>query len=130
MPATAQQLRVLICEREYLLALDMATELEREGAAVAGIFQDPNELLAGLEGGALDCNAAVLTVMPEDSGFAAAVALLQEAGATVVLSSGYPRSDVPQDVAHLPFFSKPINAEGLIAFLRDSLAGRSERHTD
>ena len=130
MPLPARDLRVVICEDEYMLALDMAQQLEQHGAVVSGSYVRASELIAGLSDGAMGANAAILDLDLEDAALLAAVDLLQQRGMAVVFCSGYMPSDLPERVAHIPFFSKPASFEDILTTLCETAVRRSDHHSD
>lgn len=115
---TVDELRVLICEDEYLLASDLAYELEARGIVIAGILGRVSEVETALADGAADANAAVLDVQLLDGPSFGLVSLMLARGITVVFCSGYGPQDMPDEFAHVPCVSKPTDIDELLDALR------------
>lgn len=115
----ADNLRVLICEDEYLLASDLADEIVARGGAVVGIFSRVSEILAALEADGFDANAAVLDIKLLDGDAFAVIAPMLARGMKVVFCTGYVPSDLPPEFSSLPAVKKPTDIDELIeAFSR------------
>jgi ActR/RegA family two-component response regulator len=110
-------LRVLICEDEYLLASDLATELGSRGVAVVGVMGRVSEIKTAMESPDFAANAVVLDVQLLDGMALDLVAPLLARGVAVVLCSGYGTRDLPPEFAHLPSVGKPTDTDQLLAAL-------------
>lgn len=107
-------LRVLICEDEFLLANDMATELARRGVCVAGIVARVADARAALDREGFDANAAVLDIKLLDGEVFPVVPLMLARGMAVVFCTGYSAQDLPPEFAHLLTVGKPTDIEELL----------------
>lgn len=107
-------LRVLICEDEYLLASDLAQELGDRGVSVTGIVSRVSDIHSVLESGGLDANAAVLDVKLLDGNTFSVVAPMLARGMAVVFCTGYGTRDLPAEFAHLPKVGKPTDIDELL----------------
>jgi len=112
-----QNLRVLICEDEYLLASDLAAELAERGVAIAGIMARVSEIQAALESDHFNANAAVLDVKLLDGDAFSVVPPMLARGMAVVFCTGYMAGDLPAEFSHLPTVKKPTDIEELIEAL-------------
>lgn len=109
--------RVLICEDEYLLASDLATELEERGATVVAIMARIAEVDQVLQDQGFTANAAVLDVKLLDGMVFELVGRLQARGVAVVFCTGYGTQDLPPEFRHLPLIGKPTDIDELFAAL-------------
>jgi ActR/RegA family two-component response regulator len=112
-----QNLRVLICEDEYLLASDLADELEERCVAVTGIMNRISDIKAALDTGELDANAAVLDVKLLDGDAFSVVPAMLARGMAVVFCTGYVAGDLPPEFSHLPTVNKPTDIDELMMAL-------------
>ena len=108
-------LNVLICEDEYLLAIDLASELGKRGIAVAGIIPTVAATLEALKRDDFVANAAVLDVQLLDGMAYPLVAPMLARGMTVVFCTGYGQRDLPEEFAHYPSVGKPTDVDRLLA---------------
>ena len=118
MAKNMSDLRVLICEDEYMLAIDMAQQLKQKGIGVTAVVSRLSEAQAVVNAAEFDANAAILDLRLYNDWVYPVVPALAARGAAVVICSGYAQSDLPADVAHLPFFSKPVMVEHVVEVLR------------
>lgn len=108
------ELRVLICEDEYLLASDLAAELGRRGVSVAAIMARASEIVDALERDELNVDLAVLDVQLLDGTVYHAVPRLLAKGIAVVFCTGYGPRDLPAEFAHFPCVGKPTDVDLLL----------------
>jgi ActR/RegA family two-component response regulator len=120
------ELKVLICEDEYLLAIDLASQLGERGVTVAGVMARVSDVREAMQQQAFDANAAVLDVQLLDGSASDLVMPMLARGMTVVLCSGYGARDLPPELAGLPSVGKPTDIDELLAALggTGSTAGR------
>lgn len=121
---SVRDLRVLICEDEYLLAMDMAQQFESLHAEVVGIIgklADFDPLLRG----ELTANAVVLDWQFVDGKAHEVIAALEQRNVAVVVCSGYGTEERPAEFSHIPWVTKPANADELAAALCAVLEARS-----
>ncbi|MDP2782726.1 hypothetical protein [Devosia sp.] len=110
-------LRLLICEDEYLLASDLATELGERGATVVGIVASIAETLKAMDDPSMNANAAVLDVRLLDGMTFDLVAPTRAKGMAAVFCTGYGADGLPPEFAHLPSVGKPTDIDELLAVL-------------
>ncbi|EPR17904.1 hypothetical protein M527_14545 [Sphingobium indicum IP26] len=105
--------RVLVVEDEYMLAVELVTELEDAGAFVIGPVGDLEDATAliqreqRIDAAILDVNLGGEMVFP-------AADLLIERGVPVVLTTGYDKSALPPRFSGIPLCEKPISVHRLI----------------
>lgn len=117
MMGNSNDLRVLICEDEYLLAADMVSELELRGIEVTGIVPTLKGLLAELDRPNFNANAVVTDVSLLDGPVFSAVQGMLDRGLAVVFCTGYVEKDIPAKFAHIPAVGKPTDIDALVAAL-------------
>lgn len=110
-------LRLLICEDEYLLASDLAMELGERGATVVGIMTSIAETLKAMDDPSMNANAAILDVRLLDGMAFGPVAPMLAKGMAVVFRTGYGADDLPPEFAHLPSVGKTTDIDELLAVL-------------
>ena len=108
--------RILVVEDEYLLADELAIELNDEGATVLGPVPNIERALALLEGDASP-HGAILDVNLGDEPVFRLADVLAERGVPMVFTTGYDRSAFPERFAHVPRCEKPINIGRITATL-------------
>ena len=112
--------RILVVEDEYLLADEIAMELEDQGAVVLGPAPSVVEALALLErvatpdGALLDFNLGGEPAAP------VADALIGR-GVPVVFTTGYDADALPERFAAIPRCEKPISIGRVTAALRHAM---------
>jgi len=121
---TNRDLRVLICEDEYLLAMDMAQQFEALHAQVTGIVGNLGELEKAVHDG-LEANAVVLDWQFLDGKAHGIVPLLEERGVAVAVCSGYGPEERPAELVHIPWVTKPATADAVAEALCAVLDARS-----
>jgi DNA-binding LytR/AlgR family response regulator len=117
------ELRVLICEDEFLLASDLAAELARRGMTVAAVMARASEVVDALDRDELDVDLAVLDVQLLDGVVYHAVPALLAKGIAVVFCTGYGRRDLPAEFAHFPCVGKPTDVDELIQAIQQFRTG-------
>lgn len=110
-------LRILICEDEYLLASDLAMQLGERGATVVGIMASIQDTLKALEDPSMYANTAIVDVKLLDGMAFDLVAPMLARDITVVFCTAYGSQDLPAEFAHLPSVGKPTDIEELLAVL-------------
>lgn len=121
---SARDLRVLICEDEYLLAMDMAQQFESLQAEVVGIVSKLSEFDT-IGRGEIAANAVVLDWQFVDGKAHDVIAILEQRKIAVVVCSGYGTEERPAEFSHIPWVTKPANADELAAALCAVLEARS-----
>ena len=127
---TTQDLRILICEDEYLLAMDMAQQLTALGAEIVGMAGTIAEIERKVGMQPFDANAAILDIRYPDGLASRAVELLHKAGVATVICSGYSPDDGPPELKGLPWVTKPAHAEAISRALCDVLDARTKSGID
>lgn len=123
MPNTFANLRVLVVEDEILIASDLASVLEEEGAAVIGpaatLEQGQALCRAGerLDGAVLDINLCGQWVFPLADE-------LKRSRVPFLFATGYDRDVIPSRFADIPHYGKPTDRASLIRAIGDWLAAR------
>jgi DNA-binding NarL/FixJ family response regulator len=121
---TSRDLRVLICDDEYLLAMDMAQQFEELQAEVVGTVGRLSDLREAVLNGSR-ANAIVLDIQFADGRAYDLLPLLEEKGLAVAISSGYDVEERPPQYAHIPWVNKPAAADTIAAALCTVLDARS-----
>ena len=108
-PAGSGRRRVLVVEDEYMIAQDLARELEDVGAEVLGPVPSVADALALLVAEAVPPDAAILDVnLGGEMVFPVAEAL-RERGVPFVFVTGYDPWSLPQAYADVPCCEKPFD---------------------
>ncbi|WP_294395022.1 response regulator [uncultured Sphingomonas sp.] len=108
--------RILVVEDEYMLADELALELEDEGAMVLGPVPSVERALALLDGEALP-DGAILDVNLGGKPAFPLADLLIDRGVPMIFTTGYDPSVLPERFAHVPKCEKPINISRIAAAL-------------
>lgn len=115
--AALQRPRVLLVEDEFLLALDLAQQLEAAGFEVIGPAATVAEARQALQNDG--CNAAVLDVNLGRGETSEPIAHdLIGLGVPIVVVSGYARSQHPAVFQGYPMLVKPVRINTLVAELK------------
>ena len=116
-----QGLKILVVEDDYMIATDIAHELEESGAEVVGpaaTIEDALSLIDihgdQLDGASLDVNLRGKRIFP------VADALIAR-HVPIVLSTGYDMGVLPASYRSLPHCEKPVDSTVLIRMLASSL---------
>lgn len=113
----SSDLRVIICEDEYLLATDLAAELKARGATIVGIMARSDQVVNAMGLPEFNANAAVLDVKLLDGTAFDLVGPMLSKGMAVVFCTGYVQADLPDRFAMLPRVGKPTDIDQLLAAL-------------
>jgi DNA-binding NtrC family response regulator len=127
---SSQDLRVLICDDEYLLAMDMAQQFEDLQATVVGTVGNIQDLRKALTDDGFSANAVVLDVQYSDGHIFELLPLLQEKGIAIAIASGYGPEDRPDEYSHIPWLTKPTTVEQISAALCSVMDARSANQID
>lgn len=125
-PTLPADLRVIICENEIVLAMEMAQQLKALRVTVVGSAASLTELDDLLRQD-LRANAAVLDVQLQDGDTCSIVPMLQEMGIVPIFCSGYVPADCPAQLAHIPWFGKLAPIKDIVDAL---CAARDARRHD
>lgn len=108
--------RILLAEDEYLIAMELEQELERNGAEILGPTASIDETLRLLHtAGSVD--AALLDIdLGGDMAYPVADAF-RERRIPFIFVSGFGRNGIRGDYADIPLLDKPIVMHRLHAFL-------------
>lgn len=126
LPTTFSDLRVLICEDEQLLAIDMAEQMQSLGAMIVAIVGSLAELEEILRTGTMNANAAILDVGLIDGPVYALVPALERQGIAVAFCTGYHQQERPETLKHLAWFGKPARCDEIAQALCLAIDGRSD----
>jgi DNA-binding response OmpR family regulator len=110
------QRRILVVEDEYLLADELAYELEEAGAFVLGPVSNVTAALALLDGQTKVDGAVLDLNLGGEPGYPVADALIGRS-VPLVLTTGYDARTLPERFADVPVCEKPIVLDRLIATL-------------
>jgi ActR/RegA family two-component response regulator len=127
---TSSDLRVLICDDEFLLAMDMAEQFEALQAEVVSVVGRLSELEQLTSNADFPANAVVLDWQFMDGKADKIIPLLEQRGAAIVVCSGYAREERPPELSHIPWLTKPANADEIAQALLVELDGRGLRQSD
>jgi DNA-binding response OmpR family regulator len=122
----ASNLRVLICEDEYLLATELASELSRHNITVAGIMSRVADVEAAIADASFNANAAVLDVKLIDGDTFSLVEPMRAKGMAIVFCTAYRQRDLPPEYAEMPVVGKPTDVGELLAAFTDA-SGKEAR---
>lgn len=111
--------RILVVEDEPLIAMQIATMLERAGFEVLGPVASVDQALALVERSG--CAAAVLDVNLANETAEPVALRLTQSGTHFVTISGYGRNQLPSSFGSAPYFGKPIDAAGILRCLERCL---------
>ena len=114
-------LAVLIAEDEYLLASDIARELERQGASTVGPFATADRAMAAMTGTAT-LDAAILDVNLRGTAVYPLADLLIELGTPFVFMTGYAGEALPSRLSGVPCCYKPLRARTAVDLLAKRVA--------
>jgi CheY-like chemotaxis protein len=118
--------RVLLAEDNYLLALDLSTELESLGAEVLGPIADLDTAL-GLVMSERQIDAAVIDINLNGEFAYHLVDELVRRDIPVVFSTGCDRDAVPYRLRHIRFYSKPLPSVEVACGIADVIAEERAR---
>lgn len=121
--SSVADVKILICEDEYLLASSLASDFEARGAQVLGIVAHIADGMASLD--ALieaGLNAAIVDIQLIDGSSFPLVDRLRESSIAVVFFSGYSAQDLPERYSDIPVVTKPGNIDDLIRALADTIS--------
>lgn len=116
--------RVLVVEDEYLIADEVRTWLEDEGAEVLGPAFDLKQAFELLSTEGL-ISAAVLDVKLHDEAIYPLADRLIERAVPIVFTTGYAQSFVPVLYSHIPVLQKPYLMDHLMQALLKATMARS-----
>jgi CheY-like chemotaxis protein len=118
--------RILVVEDEYVVARDIAEELERAGAEVVGPVATPDSALRLVDReGRLD--AAVLDVKLNGGAVYAVAEALRQRGVPFILATAYEREALAPALRDAAICEKPFEARCIIDALRRRLARAPDR---
>jgi DNA-binding NtrC family response regulator len=108
--------RILVVEDEYLLADELALELEDEGAVVLGPVSNVQHALALLDSEATPDGAILDVNLGGELAFPIADALIGR-GVPLIFTSGYDPAVFPDRYSHVPKCEKPFDMNRIAAVL-------------
>ncbi len=116
--------RILICEDEPFIALDLATLVEEAGGEVIGPAASVQEAMALLQQGPV--SGAILDVHLVDRDVTPVAVLLIDRGVPVVIQTGVGLPPALRErYPALPVWSKPVRSERIVAQLAERVRGAS-----
>lgn len=118
-------LRILVVEDEYLVADVLVQLIKLYGGTVVGPAACEVEALAILDETPVDC--AVLDIKLRDGPCIALARALAQRGIHVTLTTGYSRLGIPEELRHLPTFTKPADLGALVEHLTDCCRSKPGR---
>jgi ActR/RegA family two-component response regulator len=107
--------RVMICEDDLMLAMDLACEVERAGSEVVGTFYSSGDALDAADVLKPDIAIVDINLADGDSGLSLATRLVEQGCKVIVVSGSTLAHPELGRIPHL-FVSKPVPA-GIIAEL-------------
>lgn len=116
---------ILVVEDEYLVADVIVQLIQLYGGSVAGPVACEEEAMAILAESPVDC--AVLDVKLSNGPCVALAEALAKRDIHVTLATGYPKSGIPEELRHLPTFTKPIDLGALVEHLADCCRAKPGR---
>lgn len=120
-------LRVIICEDEFLLATDLAQRIEALDAKVVGSAASLAELDQLLLAD-MGANAALLDVQLRDGPVYDAVPRLENMGIALAFHTAYLATDCPPSCAHIPWFGKLTPVSEIVDALCAAYDARRHDH--
>jgi CheY-like chemotaxis protein len=114
-------MKVLVVEDDYMIATDLALELEESGAEIVGPAATVADALSLVEihGDQLDCASLDVNLKGERV-FPVADALVAR-NVPIVFSSGYDTSVLPEPYKAMPHCGKPVDTAALMRLLASRL---------
>lgn len=104
---------VMIVEDEYLTALNLAMEVEDQGASVTGPFSSVSQAI-GILRGPEKPDVAILDIRLQNNNVFPVADLLMKNGIPFVFTTGYSKNDLPARYAQTPHFEKPFSPENCV----------------
>ncbi len=108
--------RILICEDEILIAIQIATLVEECGCEAVGPFAWGRDALSYLKHQTID--AAILDIELLDGASTPLARVLREAGGPMIVLSGLRANSPPPEFAGVEWLTKPADENRLRAFLK------------
>ena len=109
--------RILVVEDDMLIAMDIASMVEKCGFTVIGPVGRLDKALDAARQTELD--GAVIDIQLDGERVWPLAELLQDRGVPTVLLSGHSRAEMPQRFSDLPLLSKPVSGQLLQRALGD-----------
>jgi CheY-like chemotaxis protein len=104
--------RILVVEDEALIALDLHESLRDCGAIVIGPAGTPDEALAIIEGGKVDC--ALLDIKLGDEDVSAVAVALERLSVPIIFVTAYSDERLPRKFETWPLVRKPYEQRALL----------------
>lgn len=104
--------RILVVEDEAMIALDLHEALRDCGATIVGPAGTPDEALAIIQDGKIDC--ALLDIKLGDEDVSAVAAALESLGVPIIFVTAYGGVRLPREFEFRPLVSKPYEQRALI----------------
>ena len=107
--------RVLIVEDEPVLALGLRRFLTAKDFEIVGCAGSVEKAIAVME--EIECDVAVLDVNLRGQSAVPLAEAFRKRGKSIILMSGYSRSDLPSELSGVPFLLKPFDPNELVAVI-------------
>jgi CheY-like chemotaxis protein len=104
--------RILVVEDEAMIALDLHEALRDCGATVVGPAGTPDEALAIIEDGTVDC--ALLDIKLGDEDVSAVAAALERLAVPIIFVTAYSDARLPRGFETRPLVRKPYEQRTLL----------------
>ena len=104
--------RILVVEDEAMLAIDLQEALRDCGATVVGPAGTPDEALAFIEDGKVDC--ALLDIKLGDEDVSAVAATLERLAVPIIFVTAYSDARIPRGLETRPLLRKPYEQRALL----------------
>ncbi len=124
-PTSLKGRLVLIVEDEYLIALDLATEIEAKGGRVLGPAANPDDALTLIEEAPNRPDLAILDVNLCGETVFGVADRLTELNIPFVLVTGYECGSMPSRFENVICFNKPADEHAIV----DALTAFSSRQS-
>jgi DNA-binding response OmpR family regulator len=115
--------RILVVEDDYFIATEICTALQRQGATIVGPAGDIAQAAALVHAEQID--VAVLDINLHGEMTFDLARELRRRGAGAILATGYDATVVPEDLADVSYFEKPVNLLELVRVVHASPPRRS-----
>lgn len=122
--ASLADLKVMIVEDDYILAMDTEVALGDAGAEVVGPFPSEDLAIDAIQRETLD--AAVIDLNLGFGPTFVVVEELQRSGIPFVILTGYTEA-LPNELMHLHRMTKPVDTKQVVQRLSEILEARRER---
>ncbi|HET9445436.1 MAG TPA: hypothetical protein VFO35_04210 [Steroidobacteraceae bacterium] len=113
-----QDLRILVVEDDYVIAMDLAWVLSDLGATVLGPAPSAEEATQIIREQGDELDAAILDINLGSHCVFAVADLLRERRLPFVFATGYDAWTIPEPYRDVPRCDKPVNPADVVRYLR------------